>query len=346
MGKVVKVPLYGVTGKSASVDTGATEGAVVGSNLRWPDGSVVTEEFLRAGGSGGSASSGPDTTDDLDEGGYHLYFTASRAQDAVGGVLADTDTIDFTYDATTHLIKADLKALPDVGGGSLVKVARDAYGRLAGTSTASTDDLAEGGAHLYFSKSRVASALLQGIGIELEVDGAGNTTISLAVEDGGVLLTDWAGVQLTDWADEELEDWTPAGSNVISAFGRTGTVVAMAGDYNTSQVTENASFLYFTAARVRATVLTGLAAGTNAVILATDSLMAALAKLQAQVSARQVVGQPVLAPIYTLATLPAASATTASTAAHVFCSDLVEGLGPVWSDGTTWRRFTDNTVAN
>lgn len=43
---------------------------------------------------------------------------------------------------------------------------------------------------------------------------------------------------------------------------------------------------YFDATNVRASVLTGLGAGTNAAIAATDSLLAALAKLQAQVTNR------------------------------------------------------------
>lgn len=51
------------------------------------------------------------------------------------------------------------------------------------------------------------------------------------------------------------------------------------GDYNTSQVTENASFLYFTAARVLATVAAGLSsvAGTP---LATDNIITILSKFK------------------------------------------------------------------
>lgn len=40
---------------------------------------------------------------------------------------------------------------------------------------------------------------------------------------------------------------------VLSLFGRTGAVIAKAGDYNTSQVTESGS-LYFTNTRARATI--------------------------------------------------------------------------------------------
>jgi hypothetical protein len=339
-----RLQLFGLTGKYATVDIDATEGAVVGKNLRWADGSLVSEAEIRA--KSATPASGSDVSDDIDEGRFNLYFTTQRAQDAVGGILADTDTIDFTYNGTTHVIKADLKVLADAGGGALVKIQRDAYGRVAGTSSATTDDLSEGSTHLYFTKPRVAASLIQGTGIELDVDGSGNTRISLVVEDGGVLLTDWAGNQLTDWTDVDLEDWTPAAVDVASVFGRYGNVVAVSGDYNTSQVTENAANLYFTAPRVRSTTLTGMVTTSATAVSATDTVLVAVGKLQAQVSARQVIGQPVVSPIYTLSTLPAATVTTATVAAHVFCSDLVEGLGPLWSDGTNWRRFTDNTVAN
>lgn len=54
----------------------------------------------------------------------------------------------------------------------------------------------------------------------------------------------------------------------------------------TDGLTEGSTNLYFTSARVRQTLLTGLTTGTNAVIAATDSLISALAKLQAQISAK------------------------------------------------------------
>ena len=67
----------------------------------------------------------------------------------------------------------------------------------------------------------------------------------------------------------------------------------------TDALTEGSSNLYFTAARVRAALLTGLAAGANAVIAATDSVMGALANLQAQVTNRltQAAADALYAPI-------------------------------------------------
>lgn len=54
---------------------------------------------------------------------------------------------------------------------------------------------------------------------------------------------------------------------------------------STDAVTEGSTNLYFTAQRVRDTVLTGLSTATNAVIAATDSVLSAFGKLQAQISA-------------------------------------------------------------
>ena len=52
----------------------------------------------------------------------------------------------------------------------------------------------------------------------------------------------------------------------------------------TTDITEGTN-QYFTAARVRAVVLTGLSLATNAVISATDSVLIAFGKLQAQITA-------------------------------------------------------------
>ena len=53
---------------------------------------------------------------------------------------------------------------------------------------------------------------------------------------------------------------------------------------NTDALTEGATNQYFTAARVRAVVLTGLSTATNAVIAATDTILVAMGKLQAQIN--------------------------------------------------------------
>jgi hypothetical protein len=48
-------------------------------------------------------------TDDISEGSTNKYFSTELAQDAVGGALVDTATIDFTYDDVGNQITADVK---------------------------------------------------------------------------------------------------------------------------------------------------------------------------------------------------------------------------------------------
>ncbi|WP_236203934.1 hypothetical protein [Pseudomonas protegens] len=63
-------------------------------------------------------------------------------------------------------------------------------------------------------------------------------------------------------------------------------VVIPASPGSTDQVPEGSANVYFTQARVRATLLTGLGALVNTAILASDSLLQALAKLQGQLNAK------------------------------------------------------------
>jgi hypothetical protein len=74
-----------------------------------------------------------------------------------------------------------------------------------------------------------------------------------------------------------------AAAPVQSVFGRIGTVVATNGDYNTSQVTENTN-LYFTNARVLASLLTGYSS-TTGVISSSDSVLSAIEKLNGNIAA-------------------------------------------------------------
>jgi hypothetical protein len=72
--------------------------------------------------------------------------------------------------------------------------------------------------------------------ISAAVTGTTTKTLTLNQQDGGTITASWT------------DDNTDA---VTSVFGRTGAVVAVSGDYNTSQVTELTN-LYFTDARSRA----------------------------------------------------------------------------------------------
>jgi hypothetical protein len=141
----------------------------------------------------------------------------------------------------------------------------------------STTNLAEG-TNLYFTNTRVytkvKASLLAGSNTSITFDDALQTiTIasqgnvqSVNTKTGAVVLT------TTDISEGTNLYYTQARFN--SAFTAKST----------SDLSEGTNE-YFTAARVRAVVLTGISLVTNAVISATDSVLVAFGKLQAQITA-------------------------------------------------------------
>jgi hypothetical protein len=140
-----------------------------------------------------------------------------------------------------------------------------------------TTNLAEG-TNLYFTNTRVytkvKASLLAGSNTSITFDDVLQTiTIasqgnvqSVNTKTGAVVLT------TTDISEGTNLYYTQARFN--SAFTAKST----------SDLTEGTN-QYFTAARVRAVVLTGLSLVTNAVISATDTVLSAFGKLQAQITA-------------------------------------------------------------
>jgi hypothetical protein len=115
-----------------------------------------------------------------------------------------------------------------------------------------TTNLAEG-TNLYFTNTRVYTK------VKATLLAGSNTSITF---------------------DDTLQTITiSAQGNVQSVNTKTGAVVL-----TTTDISEGTN-QYFTAARVRAVVLTGLSLATNAVISATDSVLVAFGKLQAQITA-------------------------------------------------------------
>jgi hypothetical protein len=141
----------------------------------------------------------------------------------------------------------------------------------------STTNLAEG-TNLYFTNTRVytkaKAAFKAGSNTSITFDDALQTiTIasqgnvqSVNTKTGAVVLT------TTDISEGTNLYYTQARFN--SAFTAKST----------SDLSEGTN-QYFTAARVRAVVLTGLSLATNAVISATDTVLSAFGKLQAQITA-------------------------------------------------------------
>jgi uncharacterized protein YcfL len=117
-----------------------------------------------------------------------------------------------------------------------------------------TDSLDEGTTNLYFTNTRVY------------------TKVKAALV---------AGSNVSFTYNDALQTITIAASgNVLSVNGQTGAVVL-----DTDDINEGTTNQYFTATRVRDLLLTGLSTATNAIISATDSVLLAFGKLQAQITA-------------------------------------------------------------
>lgn len=112
------------------------------------------------------------------------------------------------------------------------------------------------------------------------------------VEQHPVVVTGTAGEIVVADGDAALGNPTISLADVVPTAG--GTLQKTTFDTkgrraqedtaDTDDLPEGAANLYFTAARVRDTVLTGLSTATNAVITAADTVLSALGKLQAQIS--------------------------------------------------------------
>lgn len=201
--KPATVAAYQTLRATKIADTEATFGAIVGVNLFLKDGSLFDPNNTSEG-----TGPGVDTSDDVQEGQYNLYFTNQRAQDAVGGILTDTATIDFTYNQTTHSITADLKDLASTVGGSLIGITRDSKGRISQTKPVNPGDgiaITDSGTALTIS--------LVGLPIYL-VDEAGNQL----TDESGNFLTDTATTGLpVNWTDVLSTPTTLAGYGITDA---------------------------------------------------------------------------------------------------------------------------------
>lgn len=225
-------------------------------------------------------------------------------------------TADLTraVDGTTGITTFGLADLANSGTGTAIyKTTRDAKGRTSGQVTANTDDLTEGASNLYFTNTRadaritvqkgqpnglatlgadskIPSAQLPALAItETFVVASQAAQLALAAQEGDVAVrTDLSKNYIHNAGTSgTMSDWTelltPA-APVQSVNGKTGNVTLVTDDLPESGTPTNQ---WFTAARVRAVVLTGLSTATNAVIAATDSILVALGKLQAQLNGKE-----------------------------------------------------------
>lgn len=127
--------------------------------------------------------------------------------------------------------------------------------------------------------------------------------------NGYVLQTD--GI-LSHWVSTTTLGISGGSGAVSSVFGRTGTVIATAGDYTTAQITEVTN-LFFTQARVLATTLTGFVSGAGT-ISSSDTVLSAIDKLDGNVASKQAAGNYITALTGDVAASgPGSAATTLAT---------------------------------
>lgn len=90
---------------------------------------------------------------------YGTGPTGSKGWSAIADAFTATATDIELATGSDGVTNIELANLADSGGGSLVRIARDAKGRVSGTSTPTTDDLAEGITNLYYTDARVIALM-------------------------------------------------------------------------------------------------------------------------------------------------------------------------------------------
>ena len=140
-----------------------------------------------------------------------------------------------------------------------------------------TTNLAEG-SNLYFTNTRVytkvKASLLAGSNTSITFDDTLQTITIASQGNVQSVNTKTGAVVLTTTDISEGTNLYYTQSRFNSAFS----------GKSTSDLTEGTNE-YHTSARVRAVILTGLSTATNAIISATDSVLSAFGKLQAQITA-------------------------------------------------------------
>lgn len=149
----------------------------------------------------GVVSLTPFSTTNLSEG-SNLYFTDERAEDAVGGILTDTATIDFTYNDAGNTITADVKD----GSITFAKMQAITDQRLLGAQGGTVVEEIAIGTGLLLSSNTLSTTITQYTD-EMAEDAVGGilvdtATIDFTYNDGANIITadlKWALVMSRMW---------------------------------------------------------------------------------------------------------------------------------------------------
>lgn len=266
--------------RGVEVETNATIGAVVGVNLTLPDGTVVTQEMLGIGADPGEEF--PNTywrlILEIPPNVVALAETATTGLYAITGAgTSATREIQPTVGRTTvgngdgvlGDPTIDLAVLLDSGvGAGLVKITRDAWGRVSGTQAATTDDLVEGLTNLYFTDVRAQDAVV----VQTITNGdtthapSGDAVFDLIAGLGPYQPLDatLSALAAANWADNALPIGSGADTMAQVAFAaNTFPARASAGSLSAKSITDFGLSLVDDAAAVNARSTLGLVIGTN-----------------------------------------------------------------------------------
>jgi hypothetical protein len=176
---------------------------------------------------------------------------------SVASALAESSNVSLVTGAD-GVTTFDLTDVTVTAGGTLKKRTFDAKGRLSQESAATTDDLGEGASNLYFTSARVLATTLTGL----------STSTSAAVTASDSVLVGVGKLQ------------AQVNTNATAIAGKEPAIASG----TTSQYWRGDKTWRDFATDVRTAVLTGLSTATSAVIAATDTVLGALGKLQAQIT--------------------------------------------------------------
>lgn len=193
------------------------------------------------------------------------------------GVIPSTQLPSYVDDVKEY---ANLAGFPATGETGKIYIALDTNKtyRWSGStyivitaSPGSTDAVPEGSVNLYYTNARAAAAApVQSV--------AGKTgAVSLTKSDVGLANVD----NTADSAKNVLSATKLTTARTINGTSFDGSANI---SFNADSVAEGLTNRYFTVQRVRDTVLTGLSTLTNAAVVATDSVLGALGKLQKQIT--------------------------------------------------------------
>jgi len=216
---------------SANTSTGAAYDSATGvfSLANIPNSSLTNSSITILGAPVSLGDSITFSTDDVSEGTTNLYFTDSRARNAVSLVSSNLNTL--SYDNTSGVFTFDLAGM-------------------------TTDDVAEGMINQYFTQARARNSISSSGWSNLSYDStSGVITISAPSTDDVTEGT--TNKYYLDSRARTAISLTTDNTDAMSYDNTTGNFHFTLANINTDEIAEGLTNLYFTTARARASISNG-----------------------------------------------------------------------------------------